>query len=145
MTDKEKFAGKIIGDIKEESIKKFNCLNYQFISAKLEEALIKHVDFKIIKKTKIDKIHTEIRNLDILSEVIFGKRYKDLRLKYKITSTAGIQIICKRTAQKLSQEIKSEMNLIPPKRVINMYSAHLLDLIKTRKNILEGKLNETNK
>ena len=131
----------IIKSIYESSNAKFGCNNYQFIAESLAQELKNN--FIAIKPKRKSYLGAEIklRNLDILTDVINGARYKDLRLKYGLQSTAAIQIIAKKTACNLSNLIKREMTLVPPKRIIKQYSAHILGLIKQRKEKLNKEVN----
>jgi len=128
---------KKIENIYKASEDNFNCTNYQFIAEKLQEEYIKLFKYaKFPKEDKNKKIKEE-RNLQILLEVLSGARYKDLRLKHKITSEAGIAIIAKTTACNISGAVKKEMALGgSPKRIIKQYSTHLKKIIEQRKKEL---------
>lgn len=129
----------IIKSIYEESEKKFGCKNYQFIAERLEEELINGIEFKR-GKGKENKTKEKLRNLEILKEAINGKPYSRIKGHYNLTSNAAVSIIVKRTAESLDTEIKNELKCLSPKRVINIFAAHLLDLIIIKKDLLNKEL-----
>lgn len=129
----------LIKAIHEESEKKFGCKNYQFICERLEEELIDNIGFKK-SKGKLNKVNEKLRNLEILKGAIDGKKYGELKKEFKLDSDAAIATIVKRTAESLDTEIKNELKCLSPKRVINIFAAHLLDLIIIKKDLLNKEL-----
>lgn len=145
-------ANRMVEEIKAESMARFKCLNYQWISEQLEEKLKENVVLQKPKKKNFRKLEDKIRNLNILKDFIIelqhkdNMSYKDLRLKYGFTSSAGIQIVCKTTAVNLDFDVKRSIeDGLPPKRVIRMYSAHLIQMADEKLAELEKELAEKNK